>query len=42
MYKIALYGLGSCVVDFRHMIDLARSQNSPIQWCAICSRRTVE
>src|SRR5947199_385458 len=35
MTKIALYGFGSFPVVSRHLIDLAKADGSPIQWCAI-------
>jgi hypothetical protein len=34
-YKIALYGFGSLPVVYRHLIDLARSQDMPLEWCVI-------
>jgi hypothetical protein len=35
MPKIALYGFGSFPVIYRHLIDLARNETSPIRWCVV-------
>ena len=35
MAKIALYGFGSFPVIYRHLIDVARTDNSRIRWCAV-------
>lgn len=34
-YKIALYGFGSFPVVYRHLIEVARAERSPIEFCMI-------
>lgn len=34
-YKIALYGFGSFPVVYRHLIEVARAEHSPIEFCMI-------
>jgi hypothetical protein len=34
-YRIALYGFGSFPVVYRHLIDVARAERSPTEFCAI-------
>ena len=35
MYKLALYGFGSFPVVYRHLIEVARAERSPIEFCMI-------
>lgn len=34
-YKIALYGFGSFPVVYRHLVEVARAERSPVEFCAI-------
>ena len=37
-YKIAFYGFGSFPVVYRHLVELARSEQVPVSWCTILSQ----
>lgn len=37
-YKIAFYGFGSFPVVYRHLVELARRERQPLEWCTILSQ----